>query len=96
MLEDLLEYHEKPEESAFVTEVMQRVEQQQRTRRMILTATGVVGATFGTIGAFLLSEPIARTIGEVQLLPVSAAVIAGLALLPGYSRTKCQQAAEYP
>lgn len=81
MLENLLEFHEKPEDTAFVAEVMQGIKRQQRIRRLILTATGVVGAAFGTAGAIMLSAPIAQALGEIRLFPVSVAVLGGLAFI---------------
>ena len=81
MLEDLLEYHQKPEDSAFVADVMEGVKRQKRIRRLILSATGLVGAAFGASGAIMLSEPIAQALGEVRLLPVSIAVLGGIAFI---------------
>lgn len=81
MIEDLLEYHQKPEDSSFVTEVMQRVKRQQRIRRLILTTTGIVGAAFGAAGAIMLSAPIAQAVSEIQVLPVSLAIMGGLAFI---------------
>lgn len=81
MLEDLLEYHQSPEDSAFVAEVMQRVQRQQRIRRLILTATGVIGALFGAAGAVILAEPVAQAMVDTRLLPVSVAVVAGVVFL---------------
>ena len=81
MLEDLLEYHQEPEDSAFVADVMQGVKRQQKIRRLILASTGVIGATFGAAGAIMLSEPIAQAVGELQMLPVSVAILGGLAFI---------------
>lgn len=81
MLEDLLEYHQKPEDSAFVTKVMEGVERQKKVRRMVLATTGVVGAAFGAAGAILLSGPLAQAMGEANIVSVSTAVVAGLAFL---------------
>ena len=81
MLEDLLEYHQKPEDSAFVVDVMANVQREKRIRRLILTATGVIGAAFGAIGAIMLSGPIAQALGGAQLIPVSVAVLGGTAFI---------------
>lgn len=81
MLEDLLEYHQEPEDSQFVVEVMAGVRRQQRMRKMILAATGVVGAAFGTAGAIMLSEPVAQAFTGIGPLPVSVAVLGGLAFI---------------
>ena len=81
MLEDMLEYHQQPEDSRFVTAVMEGVKRQQRLRRLILTTTGIIGAAFGASGAIMLSEPIAHALGEMKLLPVSVAVLGALAFL---------------
>ncbi len=69
MLDDLLEYHEAPEDSAFVTEVMAGVRRQQRLRRLILTVTGVIGALFGAAGAVMLAGPLAEMMSGSNLLP---------------------------
>lgn len=59
-LEQLLAYHQEPESSDFVASVMQDVRKEQRTRKVILWAFGLVGALFGLVGAVMLSGPIAR------------------------------------
>ena len=81
MLEDLLEYHQTPEDGAFVTAVMHRVRRQKRLRRLILVSTGVIGALFGAAGVLILSEPLARAAADIQLMPVSVALVGGVAFL---------------
>lgn len=81
MLDDLLEYHQAPEDSAFVTEVMNGVKRQQRLRRLILTATGITGALFGAAGAVMLAEPLVKTMTEINLLPVLISAVGGIAFL---------------
>lgn len=81
MLENLLEYHQKPQDSAFVAQVMNRVQRQQRIRRLILASTAVTGAVFGTIGALTLAEPVARTIANISVGPVMIAAMSGVAFL---------------
>ena len=76
MLEDHLDYHETPEDSAFVSEVMARVRHQQRIRRMVLWGTGVVGALFGTAGALILSNSLVQALDGFNLMHVSVSTIA--------------------
>ncbi len=59
-LEQLLAYHDEPESSDFVAGVMRDVRKEQRTRKAILWAFGLVGALFGLAGAAMLSDPITR------------------------------------
>ena len=59
-LEALLEYTEPPQAEAFTMNVMRSVRREQRTRRLILWAFGLVGALFGLAGAVMLSGSIAR------------------------------------
>ena len=59
-LEALLEYTEPPQPEAFTMNVMRSVKREQRTRRVILWAFGLVGALFGLAGAVMLSGSIAR------------------------------------
>ena len=59
-LEQLLAYHHEPESSEFVAGVMHDVRKEQRTRKVILWAFGLVGALFGLVGAAMLSNPITR------------------------------------
>ena len=59
-LEALLEYTEPPQAEAFTMNVMRSVKREQRTRRLILWAFGLVGALFGLAGAVMLSGSIAR------------------------------------
>jgi len=59
-LEQLLEYQEEPQATAFVADVMAGIKREQRTRRLILWAFGLVGALFGLAGAVMLSDSITR------------------------------------
>jgi hypothetical protein len=78
MLDEILEYHETPEDDNFVAGVVKRVRRQQRMRRLILTATGMVGAAFGATGVMMISDSISRLITDANVLPVSVALV-GLA-----------------
>jgi hypothetical protein len=78
MLDEILEYHETPEDDEFVAGVMKGVQRQQRMRRLILAATGLVGASFGAVGMLMISDGINRHITDTNLLPASIAVV-GLA-----------------
>jgi uncharacterized membrane protein len=78
MLDEILEYHETLEDDNFVAGVMKRVRRQQRMRRLILTATGMVGAVFGATGVLMISDSINRLITDANVLPVSIALV-GLA-----------------
>jgi hypothetical protein len=81
MLDDLLQYHELPEDDDFVAGVMQGVQRQQRTRRLILAGTGLLGAVFGVAGAVLLSDDIGQLIS--QAMTGKDAIYTGLTILAG-------------
>jgi hypothetical protein len=66
MLDDVLQYQERPEDDEFVASVMKGVQRQQRTRKLILAFTGVLGAGFGVAGAFLLLDDIGQLISQVM------------------------------
>jgi hypothetical protein len=59
-LDRLLGHHEAVPDDPFVLMVMQRVQREQRSRRLILFVFGLAGALFGVLGAFLLADPVAR------------------------------------
>jgi hypothetical protein len=79
MLDDVLQYQERPEDDEFVARVMRGVQRQQRTRKLILACTGVLGAVFGVAGAFLLSDDIGQLIRQV--MTGKDAVYTGFAIL---------------
>ncbi len=80
MLDEILEYHETPEDDNFVAGVIKRVQHQQRMRRLILTVTGLVGASFGAVGMLMISDSINRLIPDTNVLPASVALV-GLVVL---------------
>jgi len=57
-LEQLLQYSETPQPEAFVMDVMRGVRREQRTRKIILWAFGLIGALFGLSGALMLAGPV--------------------------------------
>jgi hypothetical protein len=59
-LENLLQYTEAPQAGVFVIDVMRRVRREQRTRRVVLWAFGLVGALFGLAGAVMLTGPVSK------------------------------------
>jgi len=69
-LEQLLEYSEAPQADAFVMNVMDGVRREQRTRKIILWAFGLIGALFGLLGAVMLSGPIGHLLTFGQAIPV--------------------------
>jgi ABC-type Fe3+-siderophore transport system permease subunit len=75
MLDEILKYHDKPTEGDFVASVMKRVRRQQRVRKLILSVTGLVGATFGAFGMLMLSDSLGRLITAANVLPASLALI---------------------
>ena len=81
MLDETLEYHETPEDDNFVAGVIKRVQRQQRMRRLILTATGMVGASFGAVGMLMISDSINRLITDTNVLPASVALVGLVALM---------------
>jgi len=68
-LEEWLNYPEAPRSEAFVIDVMQAVGREQRTRKLILWAFGLVGGVFGLLGAIMLSESINSLLPVLQSLP---------------------------
>lgn len=65
----LLEYSEAPQAAAFVMDVMRGVKREQRIRRVILWAFGLVGALFGLMGALMLSDSITRLFTFTVAMP---------------------------
>jgi len=81
MLDEMLRYHQTPEDDNFMAGVMKRVRQQQRIRRLILTATGMVGACFGAVGILMISDSISRLITDTNVLPASVALVGLVAFM---------------
>jgi hypothetical protein len=81
MLDEMLRYHQTPEDDNFMAGVMKRVRQQQRIRRLILTATGMVGASFGAVGILMISDSINRLITDTNMLPASVALVGLVAFM---------------
>ena len=75
MLDEILKYHETPEDEYFVSDVMKGVEQQQRLRKLILTITGLTGAAFGAAGMLMISDSISQYITGTNVLPTSIALV---------------------
>ena len=65
-LEKLLAYPDQAEtgEDLFVVDVMRRVRRERRTRKLILSLFGGVGALFGLAGAVMLSDSIGSLFTE--------------------------------
>lgn len=70
-LEQLLEYKEAPGGETFVLNVMRSVQREQRIRRVILWAFGLVGAFFGLTGAMMLSGPVGQALTNALSFPVT-------------------------
>jgi len=81
MLDEMLKYHETPPADDFVTGVIKGVQRQQRMRRLILTVTGLVGASFGVAGVMMISESVNRLITDANVLPVSVALVGLVAFM---------------
>jgi hypothetical protein len=81
MLDEILEYHETPQDNNFVAGVLKRVQHQQRMRRLILIATGMIGASFGAVGMLMISDSINRLITDTNVLPASVALVGLVALM---------------
>ena len=81
MLDEILEYHETPEDDKFVAGVIKRVQHQKRMRRLILTATGMIGASFGAVGILMVSDSITRLIADTNVLPGSVALVGIVAFM---------------
>ena len=78
MLDEILKYHQTPEDDNFVAGVIKDVKRQQRLRKLILTTTGLTGAAFGAVGVLMISDGVSRYITDANLLPASVALV-GLA-----------------
>jgi len=61
--------------------VIKGVQRQQRMRRLILTVTGLVGASFGVAGVMMISESVNRLITDANVLPVSVALVGLVAFM---------------
>jgi hypothetical protein len=70
-IERLLGYSDSPEPGTFVVEVMNRVKREQRTRKLILWAFGLIGAMFGLAGAAMLSDSIADLFTFTVTMPAT-------------------------
>ena len=75
MLDEILEYHETPEDLDFVAGVIKGVQRRQRMRRLILAATGMVGAAFGAVGVLMISDSVSQLITDANVLPASIALV---------------------
>lgn len=81
-LDQLLGSREDLPADDFTLNVMQRVQRERRSRRLILTTCGLIGGAFGLAGALVLAEPIARLftglpyIGTMQAVLIAVAVAA--------------------
>ena len=80
-LEQLLGYHDEPQGSEFVANVMHGVQREQRTRRVILWTFGLIGALFGLLGATLLSGSITRLFTFSFTLPATETMQVALAIV---------------
>ncbi len=82
-LEKLLEYSDSPEPAEFVVGVMRGVRRRQRTRKLILSVFGLIGAVFGLVGAMLLSDRITwlftEALSAIGVMQIVLGIIAALA-----------------
>jgi len=85
MLDEILEYHQTPPDDTFVVDVMHQIKRQQKTRKLILLGSGVIGGLFGIAGATMLSGPIARLVAPLAVgdtaLPLGLALLSAVAFL---------------
>ena len=83
----LLRYSETPSDHAFVSDVMQTIRRERRTRKIILFISGIVGALFGLAGAVTLSDSMTKfftmPVSANSSLPVSLAIL-GVVLFLGW------------
>jgi len=73
--EQLLQYSAASDSDEFVANVMHSVQRERRTRQLILFIFGLVGAAFGVLGAFMLSDSITRLFTS---LPITGTMQAAL------------------
>ena len=83
-LDQLLGFHEELPTDEFTLNVMQRVQQERRRRRLILTCSGLLGGVFGLAGAVLLSAPIARLFTDLPLIGTMQTVLFTVAAVAFY------------
>ena len=84
-LEDAIEDPERRKLALDVVDVMKEIKRQQKTRKLILLGSSVIGGLFGVVGATLLSDPIAGLVAQLAAgdaaLPLGLAVMSAVALL---------------
>jgi hypothetical protein len=84
-LGQLLAYHDEPDSSEFVANVMHDVKRERLLRRVILWGFGLVGALFGLAGAAMLSDSITRlftfsiSLPAIETAQVALVVVAAAA-----------------
>ena len=83
-LEQLLGHREELPADGFVSGVMAQVERYRRRRRLILWASGLLGAVFGLVGAASLADPIARLFTEMPATGTMQAVLLAVAMIAFY------------
>ncbi len=83
MLDELLQYHQEPEDGGFSDQVLQKINQPDRSRRWILWMNGAIGAAFGIAGATMLTQPLTELTDSLfsQSPPWLSAVLATAFLL---------------
>ena len=74
-LEQWLVYPESKNDDAFVMDVMAGVRKAQRLRRLVLWLFGLIGAGFGVLGAFLLSDTITQLFLKVPAMGIMQAAL---------------------
>lgn len=81
MLEQLLEYHQTPEDGDFTARVVQGVRRRERMRRLILWGSGLVGGAFGVAGWATLADAVGQVFSAGNALPMSLGAVAIAALV---------------
>lgn len=75
-LAQMLRYEEPSQADAFVMNVMQGVQRAQQIRQLVLVMFGLIGAVFGVLGAFMLSDSITRIFSDLPAMGTMQVVLA--------------------
>jgi hypothetical protein len=84
-LDRLLEHREHLPGDTFVPDVMRRLAQERRRRKLILYVFGLIGAAFGVAGAVLLSGPLETIFADLPPMGIVQATLFAVAAVAFYA-----------